>query len=159
MCCAARPRPPWGGGDHHGAGGLLGSLDADWAWGNGPLQASADLSIGPSAITVVTVAVGTAWGIFQPWPVQPVWPPFPTRPTLFVPLPLWAHLPCKEGNEGHARVPAACASRCNLWCMQLDVLGSSNPVPYSLPKPEQFCIIFLLSCLLCKVGVALVSTL
>lgn len=42
-------------------------------------------------------------GGFPPRPVQPVWPPFPTRTALFVPLLLGACFPCKEGNEGHAR--------------------------------------------------------
>lgn len=91
----------------------------------------------PSAITEVTVTVGTGWRIFQPWPVQPVWPPFPTKPTLFVSLVLWACLPRKEGNEGHARVPTASAFHRHSWCMQPDVLGSNTtllPCSYITPS-------------------------
>lgn len=102
----------------------------------------------------------TGWGIFQPWPVQPVWSPFPTRPTLFVSLLFWACLPCKEEKEGQARVPIAGDSHGTLWCMQPDALGS-NPIllPISYLTWSNHCLILLLSSRLCNVGVALVSTL
>lgn len=64
----------------------------------------------PSAVTVVTVTVGADQGSFQLWPVQPVWPPFPTRTALFVSLLLWASLLGKEGNKRQARGPTAGAS-------------------------------------------------
>lgn len=91
----------------------------------------------PSAITEVTVTVGTGWRIIQPCPVQPVWPPFPTRPTLFVSLVLWACLPRKEGSEGRARVPTASAFHHHPWRMQPEVPGS-NPalLPWSYITPS-----------------------
>lgn len=100
----------------------------------------------PSAITEVTVTVGTGWRIIQPCPVQPVWPPFPTRPTLFVSLVLWACLPRKEGSEGRARVPTASAFHRHPWAHAARGPGfESSSAPLELHHPKQLIASF--SCL------------